>query len=44
MQEIKCGFYLINNLFNDNMYYSIPLKHLSFCTEITNNIVKTVIK
>ena len=44
MQEIKFGFYLTNNLFNDNMIYSIPLKHISFNTEITNNIVKTVIK
>lgn len=26
------------------MFYSIPLKHISFDTVITNNIVKTTIK
>jgi len=34
----------MNNLFQDDMLYSIPLKHISYDTKITNNIVKTTIK
>ena len=34
----------MNNLFEDHMFYSIPLKHIAFETTITNNIAKTAIK